>query len=318
MDTHSEPAADIGNLSIAIDGGKQTEAVYYQAIRLTDILFVGTGITHIRTLQLTDYLYQMIFVDYMRSYNQLYFRMLIKIFDKQILVGLPGTSGNKSHRIVLEQLNQRQVFSLFPNLKHAVKTGIPHHSHPVDTNLRQITLGALVLHEDVVEVAQHVPIRTAVPFKENLPAAKDGRHAINGDAALMQLIQIVLPKLILDKKRHAGIHQVKKLPHIARFVERQITHDIRPPVVLAHFITRRRKECQQNTIIRIFGTYLLNQRASLFKLSQRGSVKPDITRILLQLLPKKFVHYPVPLHHLPRFTAERSHQVHRNIIEYYC
>ena len=79
MDTHSEPAADIGNLSIAIDGGKQAAAVYYQAIRLTDLLFVGPGITHIRTLQLTDYLYQMIFVDYMRSDNQLYFRMLIKV-----------------------------------------------------------------------------------------------------------------------------------------------------------------------------------------------------------------------------------------------
>lgn len=114
----------------------------------------------------------MIFVDYMRSDNQLYFRMLIKVFDKQILVGLPGTSGNKSHRIVLEQLNQRQVFSLFPNLKHAVKTGIPHHSHPVDTNLRQIALGALVLHEDVVEVAQHIPIRTAVPLKKICPRRK--------------------------------------------------------------------------------------------------------------------------------------------------
>ena len=61
MDTHSEPAADIGNLSIAIDGGKQTEAVYYQAIALRTFIFVGTGITHIRTLQLTDYLYQMNF-----------------------------------------------------------------------------------------------------------------------------------------------------------------------------------------------------------------------------------------------------------------
>ena len=67
----------------------------------------------------------------------------------------------------------------------------------------------------------------------------------------MQLIQIVLPKLIFDEERHAGVHQIKELLHIARLVERQVTHNIRPPVVFAYFVARRRKECQQNTIIGI-------------------------------------------------------------------
>ena len=133
----------------------------------------------------------------------------------------------------------------------------------------------------------------------------------------MQLIQIVLPKLIFDEERHAGVHQIKELFHIARLVERQVTHNIRPPVVFAYFVARRRKECQQNTIIRIFGTNLLNQRTPLFKLAQGSRMEPNVACILLQLLPEQLIHHPVPFHHLSWLTAERGSQMHRNIVDYY-
>ena len=260
----------------------------------------------------------MVFINYVRSNNQLHFRMPVKIFDKQILIGLPGASGNKSHCIIFKQLNQWQILGFIPNLKYTVETGITHYSHLIDADFRQITLGTFILHKYMVEVTQHVSVRSAVPFKENLPTTEDGRHAINRCATLVQLIQIVFPKLILDEECHAGIHQIEELLHIAWLVERQVANNIRPPVILTHFVTRRRKECQQNTIIGIFGTYLLYQRTPLLKLAQRSRVEPDIARILLQLLPKKLIHHPMSLHHLPWFTAERSSQMYHNIIDYYC
>ena len=317
VNAYPESPTDISDLSIAIDRGKQPEAVYYQAIRLTDILFIRTSVTHIRALQLTDYLHQMIFIDNVRSNYQFHLRMLIEIFNKQVLIGLPGTSGDKSHRIILEQLNQRQVLSLLPDLKHAVEPGVAHYRHPVDANLGQVTFGTFILHKQMVKVTQHVSVRTAIPFKEYLSATEDGRHTVNRNTALMQLIQIVLPKLIFDEERHAGVHQIKELLHIARLVERQVTHNIRPPVVFAYFVARRRKECQQNTIIRIFGTNLLNQRTPLFKLAQGSRMEPNVACILLQLLPEQLIHHPVPFHHLSWLTAERGSQMHRNIVDYY-
>ena len=58
------------------------EAINNQAIGLTDILLVGTGIAHIRAFQFTDNLYQMVLVDDMRSDNQLHLRMLVEVFNK--------------------------------------------------------------------------------------------------------------------------------------------------------------------------------------------------------------------------------------------
>ena len=82
MDSHSETTSDIGNLAIAVNGREQPEAINNQAIGLTDILLVGTGIAHIRAFQFTDNLYQMVLVDDMRSDNQLHLRMLVEVFNK--------------------------------------------------------------------------------------------------------------------------------------------------------------------------------------------------------------------------------------------
>ena len=71
-----------------------------------------------------------------------------------------------------------------------------------------------------------------------------------------------------DKERHARICNIQELLHIPRLIKRQIADNIRPPVMLAHFITGRRKKCQQYLIVRIFLTNHFYQRTSLFKLPQ--------------------------------------------------
>src|SRR5699024_8434769 len=217
----------------------------------------------------------------------------------------------------LEKLHQRQMFGLLTNLQHTVKTGIPHHRDTADTYLRQIAFGAFILHKQMVEVAQHMSVRTAIPLEEYLSAAENGRNAVHRNTALVQFVQIVLPELVLDEECHAGIHDIQELLHIAGLVERQVTDNVCPPIILADLIARRREESQQNTVIRIFGTNFLNQRPSLLELPQRSGMEPYIAHVLLQLLPEKFIDHPVSLHHLSGLTAKWSSQMHQNIVEGY-
>ncbi len=181
----------------------------------------------------------MVLVDDVRSYNQLHLRMLVEVFDKQILVRLPGASCHESHRVVLEKLHQRQMFSFLTNLQHTVKTGIAHHRDTTDAYFRQIAFGAFILHKQVVEVTQHMSVGTAIPLEEYLSAAENGGNAVHRNTALVQFVQIVLPELVLDEECHTGIHDIQKLLHIAGLVERQITDDVCPPVILADLIARR-------------------------------------------------------------------------------
>lgn len=79
-------------------------------------------------------------------------------------------------------------------------------------------------------------------IKEDLIAAENRRHTIHRDTAFMQFVQIIFPKLVLDKECHTRVCDIQELLHISRFVKRQIADNIRSPVVLAHFITGRREK----------------------------------------------------------------------------
>ena len=83
---------------------------------------------------------------------------------------------------------------------------------------------------------QHLTISLPIPTEKNLIGTENGRYAIGGNTSPMQLIQVILPKFILDKKHHTGISQFYKPTDITRSVERQIADKVCPLVVLSHFI----------------------------------------------------------------------------------
>ena len=120
----------------------------------------------------------------------------------------------------------------------------------------------------MIEIFQYIAISSTVPFKEYLFATEDRRYTIYRNTAFVKLIQIILPKLIFNKERHARICNIQELFHIPRFIKRQIADNIRPPVMLTHLVTGRREKCQQYLIVRILRTNHFYQRAPLFKLSQ--------------------------------------------------
>ena len=79
-------------------------------------------------------------------------------------------------------------------------------------------------------------ISLPIPTEKNLIGTENGRYAIGGNTSPMQLIQVILPKFVLDKKHHTGISQFYKPTDITRSVERQIADKVCPLVVLSHFI----------------------------------------------------------------------------------
>lgn len=80
----------------------------------------------------------------------------------------------------------------------------------------------------MIEIFQDIAISATVPFKEYLFATENRRHTIYRNTALVKLIQIILPKLIFDKERHARICNIQELLHIPRLIKRQIADNIRP------------------------------------------------------------------------------------------
>ena len=93
----------------------------------------------------------------------------------------------------------------------------------------------------MIEILQHIAISPTIPFKEYLIATENGRNTIHRDTTLMKLIQVILPKFVLDKECHARGCNIQELLHIPRFIKRQIADNVRSPVMLAHFVTGRRE-----------------------------------------------------------------------------
>ena len=92
--------------------------------------------------------------------------------------------------------------------------------------------------------------------------------------AMVQTVQIVAPYLILDKHSDLGMCQPQEIPHSQRGIKRKITNTISSGPILAHLVTRRRKESEQNFEFGILLSDLLHQRTALLELAQRRDVYP--------------------------------------------
>ena len=109
---------------------------------------------------------------------------------------------------------------------------------PIDTRLNalQETLALLILHEESGEAPQHPGIALAIPLEEDLILTEDTAHAIGRNVAILEDMQEVRPKLILDEESHHRANQAQESNRIESSVYRHITDDVSPLIVLAHLI----------------------------------------------------------------------------------
>ena len=84
--------------------------------------------------------------------------------------------------------------------------------------------------------------------------------------AVLEDMQIVIPELILDEEGGHRTDGPQETTGVGDGVERQVTDDVGPFVVLAHLIARRREEREQNLVLRMVATELFHQWAPLLEL----------------------------------------------------
>ena len=133
-------------------------------------------------------------------------------------------------------LHNRQLLGCLLDLQDTVEAGVAHHRHIGDADLRQQLLRYLVLHEEMGEAVEHTAILTAIPLEEHLIGTEDARHTIHGHPTVLEDMQVVVPELVLDEERHHRTDGTKETTGVGDGVERQVTDDIGPLVVLTHLI----------------------------------------------------------------------------------
>ena len=176
------------------------------------------------------------------------------------------------------------MLSRLLNLEYTVETGIAYYIHILDSDAFQQSLAFLVLHKETGEALQYTSITPAIPLEKHLILAEDTAHTISRNIAMLQDMKEVRPEFVLDEESHHRAYQAKETNRIQASIHRHVADDISPLVVLAHLITRRRIEGEQNLILRIILADLLHQGTSLFKLTERSRMKPDILGIRIHLL----------------------------------
>ena len=124
--------------------------------------------------------------------------------------------------------------------------------------------------------------------------------------AMLQYMQVIIPKLILDEKSHARTDSPQESTRITYGVYWQITNDISPFVILTNLISRWREECQQYLVFWMFLTQQFHQRTTLFKLAQRSSMKPYVLSLRIYLFLQFLDGTAFPLPHRLNLLAKKT------------
>ena len=314
---HAKTTAHIGHGGITVDARQQAIAVYYQAVGLGHTLRRGCRVAHIRPLQFALNLSQVVLAHHVGSQHQAQIGVGVEITDDDVLVGLPRTAGHEHPPTTGKALDKGQRFGRIAYVYDAVKTGVAHHRHLVYAYAGKQSFRSLVLHVKVRHAMQHTCIVAAVPTKEYLAGPENARHRINRHMVAVQYVDVVAPELIFYKVYSLGTRHFYKLYGVERSVEGQVTYHIGPSIVLAHLIARGREKGEQYFAFGVLAPQALHERAALFKLAQRGGMKPHIAAgayLAAQYAPS----VAVPAHHGTHLFVKECSYVAAEHHQVYC
>ena len=173
-----------------------------------------------------------------------------------------------------EALDFRQPLGPNGNRADPVETRVARHRYATDADASEQRPRLIVLHENMAERAQSPAKQTAVRPEKYLAAPENRRNQVEAHSLLSHREQVVDPELVLDENGHFRPEDAQKAPHIARSIGRKVEYPVGAGIVFPYFVTRRRKERQQNLVSGTCLAERLNHRASLLELPERGGVKP--------------------------------------------
>ena len=212
--------------------------------------------------------------------------VLSEIGDEYLLIGKPGRAcyedklpfsnvcSGLAH--VQECLHCGYLLALAGYLQHTVEACIACHGDVVVAQFCQQLFRILCLDKEMCEASQHRTILISVPTEEDLAGTEDGTDAIDRHMAVTQDVEVVVPELILDEERLHRPHGTQETACVGEGIDGQVADEVCTVIVLPDLIARWREERQQYLALGMHVAILLNDGASLLKFSQRGSVKPCV------------------------------------------
>ena len=79
-------------------------------------------------------------------------------------------------------------------------------------------------------------IALPIPAEKDFLRTKYTADAVNGDSFVVATDKEIAPKFILNQEQRHRMNQTEEAQDVTRSVKRQIAHDVRSVVVLAHLI----------------------------------------------------------------------------------
>ena len=162
--------------------------------------------------------------------------MVVEIVNQNVFVGLPTASCNHHLPASGEAFHQRQGTGCAANVDDTVEAGVSHDADRRHSDFGKEFARRFVLDVEVCQVLKHSGIGATVGAEEDLVGAEDGGDTVTGDAAPMQHVDVVAPKLIFDEICLADVCSFDEATRVARGVKRQIANDVGAFIVLAHLV----------------------------------------------------------------------------------
>ena len=130
-------------------------------------------------------------------------------------------------------------------------------------------------------------------------------------------MQVIIPELVLYEESHHRTYKSQESSCVGNGVDGKVGDDIGTLIVLAHLITRRREERQQDLVFRMFATQLFHKRPALFELSERGCVKPHVLCLRVNFLLEDAECLALTTPHLTHFLVEATVDRHTKQVKIY-
>ena len=317
VDAVAEATTDVGDAGVAIDGREEAEGVDDEAIDARGRVGIGAGEAQGRTGEAGLNGGEVRLVDLVRSEDEFQVGVGVEIGDQQRLVFWPRATSNQHRSGVAfsEGGNDGERTGGAADVDHAIEAGVARDGDVRQTDASEELARGLVLHKEVIKTAECIAIRSADGTEEELAGAKNAGHKVGGDASAPQLIERVQPKLVLDKEGEGGVDTVEETADAAWEIERQVADDVRTGVVAADVVARGGEEREDDFVVGVVLANGLKQGPPLLKLTERGSVKPDVARTGNDFLAQDLVNVPPTVDHLARLPIKRRSGVDGRCVE---
>ena len=229
-------------------------------------------------------------------------------------------SSSCSHELLAagcELLGHRYVARGVANVDNAVETGVARNGDVSYAVGCEQAARTVVLHEEMIEVAEHTCVRLGIRAEENLVGTENARNTVYLRARIPKLIEHVLPEFVFYEESLFGTYHPDETACVARRVERYVAHDVGVLVVFPYLVARGRKEGKQYFVLGMAAAQAFNERASLLELAKRGSVEPNVALVGAYCVAERGEYLLVAVQQQTRLCVEERSYPHAENVQVY-